>query len=104
MVQWYVSSSRMKNVPTTTTKVKILLNTVLKLCKQCIIHHFASALCMLEIVDFFFVDTTPFVDHYWTNPEGHHYDWREVTPPQTYISTLLKVLLLFFFSFVFNPI
>ncbi|CAL9126287.1 unnamed protein product [Musa acuminata var. zebrina] len=45
-----------------------------------------------EIVDFFFVDTTPFVDHYWINTEGHHYDWREVTPRQTYISSLLKDL------------
>ncbi|XP_064972971.1 purple acid phosphatase 17-like [Musa acuminata AAA Group] len=45
-----------------------------------------------EIVDFLFVDTTPFVDHYWINTEGHHYDWREVTPRQTYISSLLKDL------------
>ncbi|XP_042426372.1 purple acid phosphatase 17-like isoform X2 [Zingiber officinale] len=45
-----------------------------------------------EIVDFFFVDTTPFQESYWTNPGKHHYDWREVAPRGTYISNLLKDL------------
>ncbi|KAJ8510353.1 hypothetical protein OPV22_000787 [Ensete ventricosum] len=45
-----------------------------------------------EIVDFFFVDTTPFVESYWTNPENDHYDWRDVAPRETYISVLLKDL------------
>lgn len=44
-----------------------------------------------EIVDFFFVDTTPLVESYWTNPEYHHYDWREVAPRENYIPNLLKV-------------
>ncbi|WOL11607.1 purple acid phosphatase 17-like [Canna indica] len=45
-----------------------------------------------EFVDFFFVDTTPFVQTYWINPEEHHYDWRDVAPRETYISNLLKDL------------
>lgn len=45
-----------------------------------------------EIVDFFFVDTTPFVQSYWTDPGGYHYDWREVSPREAYISNLLKDL------------
>ncbi|GJN30826.1 hypothetical protein PR202_gb19164 [Eleusine coracana subsp. coracana] len=46
----------------------------------------------LEIVDFFFVDTTPFQLKYWTHPKGDHYDWREVAPRGKYISNLLKEL------------
>ncbi|XP_074576769.1 purple acid phosphatase 17-like [Curcuma longa] len=45
-----------------------------------------------EIVEFFFVDTTPFVEHYWSKPKGHHYDWRGVAPRETYISNLVKDL------------
>ncbi|RRT80168.1 hypothetical protein B296_00021913 [Ensete ventricosum] len=55
----------------------------------------------LEIVDFFFVDTTPFVESYWTNPENDHYDWRDVAPRETYISDLLKVYLRAFSIFFF---
>uniref|UniRef100_A0A0D9VRP7 Purple acid phosphatase n=1 Tax=Leersia perrieri TaxID=77586 RepID=A0A0D9VRP7_9ORYZ len=43
-----------------------------------------------EIVDFFFIDTTPFQQKYWTHPKDHHYDWREVAPRQNYIANLLK--------------
>ncbi|XP_065857363.1 purple acid phosphatase 3-like [Euphorbia lathyris] len=43
-----------------------------------------------EIVDFFFVDTTPFVLHYFINPEGHTYNWKGVTPRKSYIANLLK--------------
>ncbi|XP_010936863.1 purple acid phosphatase 3 [Elaeis guineensis] len=45
-----------------------------------------------EIVEFFFVDTTPFVEKYWIDPEDHHYDWRGVAPRENYISNLLKDL------------
>ncbi|KAI0498932.1 hypothetical protein KFK09_019830 [Dendrobium nobile] len=45
-----------------------------------------------EIADFFFVDTTPFVVKYWTEPENHRYDWREVSPREEYIDNLLKDL------------
>ncbi|KAJ4814911.1 Purple acid phosphatase [Rhynchospora pubera] len=45
-----------------------------------------------EIVDFFFVDTTPFVVKYWTKPKDHHYDWRDVAPRETYIANLLQDL------------
>ncbi|KAJ8492147.1 hypothetical protein OPV22_013868 [Ensete ventricosum] len=45
-----------------------------------------------EIVDFFFVDTTPLVESYWSNPEHHHYDWRQVAPRENYISDILKDL------------
>ncbi|WOL09369.1 purple acid phosphatase 3 [Canna indica] len=45
-----------------------------------------------EISDFFFVDTTPLVDHYFKVPPKHKYDWTDVTPRKTYISNLLKDL------------
>ncbi|KAJ4791083.1 Purple acid phosphatase [Rhynchospora pubera] len=45
-----------------------------------------------EIVDFFFVDTTPFVVKYWTKPKDHHYDWRDVAPRESYIANLLQDL------------
>uniref|UniRef100_A0ACD5WU32 Uncharacterized protein n=1 Tax=Avena sativa TaxID=4498 RepID=A0ACD5WU32_AVESA len=43
-----------------------------------------------EIADFFFVDTTPFVVKYWTDPKNSTYDWRGVAPRETYIANLLK--------------
>ncbi|PIA63912.1 hypothetical protein AQUCO_00201318v1 [Aquilegia coerulea] len=45
-----------------------------------------------EIVEFFFIDTTPLVDQYFTNPKDQKYDWRGVTPRQNYIATILKDL------------
>ncbi|KAJ1298060.1 hypothetical protein BS78_01G424300 [Paspalum vaginatum] len=45
-----------------------------------------------EIVDFFFVDTTPFQLKYWTHPKDDHYDWRGVAPREKYIDNLLKDL------------
>lgn len=47
--------------------------------------------CVSEFVEFFFVDTTPFVDKYFTEPEDHVYDWRGTWPRKQYISNLLKV-------------
>ncbi|KAI3778747.1 hypothetical protein L2E82_08130 [Cichorium intybus] len=41
------------------------------------------------IVEFFFVDTTPFHDNYFTE-EDHEYDWRGVLPREEYLSNLLK--------------
>ncbi|KAM7487815.1 hypothetical protein LguiB_025299 [Lonicera macranthoides] len=43
-----------------------------------------------EVVDFFFVDTTPFEDKYFSNAEDHTYDWRGVLPRKKYLSNLLK--------------
>ncbi|CAA7032547.1 unnamed protein product [Microthlaspi erraticum] len=43
-----------------------------------------------EIVDFFFVDTTPFADKYFVQPNEHVYDWRGVLPRQTYLDNLLQ--------------
>ncbi|KAF8398887.1 hypothetical protein HHK36_014751 [Tetracentron sinense] len=43
-----------------------------------------------EIAEFFFVDTTPFVDKYFSDPEGHTYDWRGVSPRKDYLTNLLK--------------
>ncbi|CAL5213947.1 unnamed protein product [Lathyrus oleraceus] len=46
-----------------------------------------------EIVEFFFVDTNPFVEKYFTDPEElekHTYDWRGVLPRETYTAELLK--------------
>ncbi|KAJ7942813.1 Purple acid phosphatase [Quillaja saponaria] len=44
------------------------------------------------IVEFFFVDTTPFVEEYFTNPKEHIYDWKGVLPRQAYVSSILKDL------------
>ncbi|KAJ9554038.1 hypothetical protein OSB04_018083 [Centaurea solstitialis] len=41
------------------------------------------------IVDFFFVDTTPFQDKYFIE-EKHTYDWRGVLPREDYLSNVLK--------------
>ncbi|XP_058731174.1 purple acid phosphatase 7-like isoform X2 [Vicia villosa] len=46
-----------------------------------------------EIVEFFLVDTNPFVEKYFTDPEElekHTYDWRGVLPRESYIAELLK--------------
>lgn len=45
-----------------------------------------------EIVELFFVDTTPFVEKYFTSPEDHIYDWRGVGSPKKYTSNLLMEL------------
>nr|XP_025886223.1 purple acid phosphatase 8-like [Solanum lycopersicum] len=45
-----------------------------------------------EIVDFFFIDTTPFVNDYFTNPKEHTYDWRGVLPKDKYLNDQLKDL------------
>ncbi|KAJ4848925.1 Purple acid phosphatase 8, partial [Turnera subulata] len=53
---------------------------------------FRSYIIDAEIVEFFFVDTTPFVDKYFTDPGESTYDWRGVLPRQEYLSALLKDL------------
>lgn len=40
-------------------------------------------------MDFFLVDTSPFVLKYWNESK---FDWRNVAPRDTYISNLLKVV------------
>ncbi|XP_028056573.1 purple acid phosphatase 17-like [Camellia sinensis] len=45
-----------------------------------------------ELAELFFVDTTPFVEMYFTNTEKHTYDWRGVTSPKVYTANLLKDL------------
>ncbi|KAL7099382.1 hypothetical protein ACP275_09G081300 [Erythranthe tilingii] len=45
-----------------------------------------------EIAELFFVDTTPFVEEYFTSPEDHTYDWRGVSPVKSYTANLLKDL------------
>ncbi|CAH2045825.1 unnamed protein product [Thlaspi arvense] len=42
-----------------------------------------------DIVDVFFVDTTPFVDKYFVEPKDHVYDWRGVLPRHKYLNHLL---------------
>lgn len=44
-----------------------------------------------ELAEILFVDTTPFVKAYFTDAEGHTYDWRGIKSPKAYISNLLKV-------------
>ncbi|KAI4302125.1 hypothetical protein MLD38_037909 [Melastoma candidum] len=43
-----------------------------------------------EIVDFVFVDTTPFVDKYFNKPGKSVYDWSGVLPREQYLSVLLN--------------
>ena len=43
-----------------------------------------------EFVELFFIDTSPFVDDYFINPE-HIYDWNGVSPREFYLAKLLKV-------------
>ncbi|XP_010271166.1 PREDICTED: purple acid phosphatase 8-like [Nelumbo nucifera] len=43
-----------------------------------------------DFVEFFFVDTTPFVDNYFNDPKDHVYDWRGVLPRTDYIRNLVK--------------
>ncbi|XP_022146330.1 purple acid phosphatase 3 [Momordica charantia] len=43
-----------------------------------------------EIVEFFFVDTTPLVNKYFIHPEDAVYDWKGILPRQNYLSSLLK--------------
>lgn len=38
------------------------------------------------------MDTSPFVNDYFTNPE-HNYDWKGISPRETYLANLLKVML-----------
>jgi tartrate-resistant acid phosphatase type 5 len=44
-----------------------------------------------ELAEIIFVDTTPFVKAYFTDTEGHTYDWRGINSRKAYISNLLKV-------------
>ncbi|TKY69193.1 Purple acid phosphatase 17 [Spatholobus suberectus] len=43
------------------------------------------------VAEFFFIDTTPLISHYFNNSDNH-YDWRGVFPRQKYLKNLLKGL------------
>ncbi|CAN0876803.1 Purple acid phosphatase 8 [Linum grandiflorum] len=46
-----------------------------------------------NVAEFFFVDTTPFSDKYFDEPEDHVYDWSGLLPNRaTYLSNLLRDL------------
>ncbi|KFK44538.1 hypothetical protein AALP_AA1G269800 [Arabis alpina] len=45
-----------------------------------------------EVAELFFVDTTPFVDAYFIHPEDQTYDWRGVSPRESYLQTILTEL------------
>ncbi|KAL2226749.1 purple acid phosphatase 4 [Sesamum indicum] len=45
-----------------------------------------------DVAEFFFIDTTPFQDKYFNDPEDEVYDWRGVLPRDKYLSTLLQDL------------
>ncbi|QHO60201.1 Purple acid phosphatase [Arachis hypogaea] len=53
---------------------------------------FRSYVVDARVAEFFFLDTTPFVDKYFTQPPQHVYDWRGVLPRNRYISNLLTDL------------
>lgn len=43
-----------------------------------------------ELAEIIFVDTTPFVKAYFTDTEGHRYDWRGIHSRKSYTVNLLK--------------
>ncbi|OAY32190.1 purple acid phosphatase 17 isoform X2 [Manihot esculenta] len=45
-----------------------------------------------DLGEIFFVDTTPFVNAYFSNEEGHTYDWRGIPSRKAYIANLIKDL------------
>ncbi|CAN1312664.1 Purple acid phosphatase 8 [Linum perenne] len=46
-----------------------------------------------KLAEFFFVDTTPFSDKYFDEPEDHVYDWSGILPDRaTYLSNVLRDL------------
>ncbi|GMN46097.1 hypothetical protein TIFTF001_015284 [Ficus carica] len=45
-----------------------------------------------DLAEIFFVDTTPFVDMYFSDSKDHTYDWRGIASRKDYISNLLKDL------------
>lgn len=57
---------------------------------------------MAEIIEIFFVDTTPFVKEYFNiDTKGHVYDWRDVGSQKKYTAKVLKVSCIIFFK-VYN--
>ncbi|KAK8486185.1 hypothetical protein V6N11_069138 [Hibiscus sabdariffa] len=42
-----------------------------------------------EMAEFFFIDTTPFVSKYFTDPEEQVYDWNGILPRKNYLNNLL---------------
>ncbi|KAK3442510.1 hypothetical protein EUGRSUZ_B02656 [Eucalyptus grandis] len=51
---------------------------------------FRSFILNAEIAEFFFVDTTPFVNEYFTDPRQYNYDWKGVEPRDEYLFNLVK--------------
>lgn len=43
-------------------------------------------------VDFFFFDTTPFIDEYWSSNASHHFDWRGLAPRAEQLQSQLEDL------------
>ncbi|KAK4280649.1 hypothetical protein QN277_012245 [Acacia crassicarpa] len=43
-----------------------------------------------ELVEILFVDTSPFVEEYFSDPGEHRYDWRDILPRESYVNKLLK--------------
>ncbi|XVF12241.1 hypothetical protein REPUB_Repub08aG0098400 [Reevesia pubescens] len=43
-----------------------------------------------DLAEIIFVDTTPFVETYFLDSDGHTYDWRGITPRKAYVTNLLK--------------
>jgi tartrate-resistant acid phosphatase type 5 len=44
-----------------------------------------------QFVEFFFIDTTPFVNDYWSAEQARDFDWRELGPRQEYLDAQLEV-------------
>ncbi|XP_028805499.1 purple acid phosphatase 17-like [Neltuma alba] len=43
-----------------------------------------------ELAEILFVDTSPFVEEYFSDPGEHRYDWRGILPRKSYVKSLLK--------------
>ncbi|CAL0329804.1 unnamed protein product [Lupinus luteus] len=49
-----------------------------------------SYIVSIEVADFFFVDTTPFVDEYFKEPICINYNWKGILPRAKYLDKLIK--------------
>lgn len=45
-----------------------------------------------KYVEFFFIDTTPFVNDYWSSEQQRNFDWRGIGPRQEYLNAQMENL------------
>lgn len=52
-------------------------------------------------MEFFFIDTTPFVNDYWSAEEERDFDWRGLGPRQEYLAAQIEVWCLTLFPVMY---